>query len=63
MASTDSAAYVIGGATPFISDVIAQFKKDEWSIYGYLYKRRVFHGSITLGNLTMVIGGDTGDDS
>ena len=63
MASTDRAAYVLGGATPIISDVIAQFKKDEWSYYSLLFKRRVFHGSITLGNQTMVVGGDSGDDS
>ena len=60
-ASTNDAAFVIGGSASEGSylDVIAQFRNDEWSLYGNLHKRRYLHGSITFGSQTMVIGGFT----
>ena len=59
MASTNEAAFVIGGyRTVFLPlDVVAQFKDDSWSLYGNLQKRRYAHKSITYGEQTMVIGG------
>ena len=62
--STAETAFVIGGfdgASYF--DMVAQFKNDQWSLYGTLQKGRRLHGSVTSGSLTMVIGGDTKDDS
>ena len=66
VASTNEAAFVIGGSERDGSsylDVIAQFKDDQWSLYGKLQKRRFLHGSITSGSQTMVIGGFTNDGS
>ena len=59
MASTNEAAFVIGGYRTGLSpvDVIAQFKDDSWSLYGNLQKRRYAHESISYGEQTMVIGG------
>ena len=58
VASTNEAAFVIGGTTA--TDVIAQFKDDSWSLYGHLQDGRNWHGSITLDGITMVIGGTGG---
>ena len=65
MASTTEAAFVIGGwrLVGGDSDVIAQFKNMQWSLYGNLKKRRDGHRSITFGSQTMVIGGYTNDGS
>ena len=43
--------------------IIAKFENDEWSLYGNLYKRRLYQGSIASGSLSMVIGGSTNDGS
>ena len=40
-----------------ISDVIARYENDEWSLYGNLQKRRYKHGSIVYGTEMLVIGG------
>ena len=62
VASTNEAAFVIGGWTGSrISDVIAQFKDNAWSLYGNLQKPRENHASITSGDMTMIIGGYTPD--
>ena len=58
-ASTSEAAYIIGGANT--RDIIAQFKNDVWSQFGTLAKGRYYHGSISLGNEFMVIGGYSSD--
>ena len=58
VASTNEAAFVIGGFTGnWISNVIAQFKENAWSLYGNLQKGRRNHASITYGDMTMIIGG------
>ena len=57
VASTNDAAFVIGGVTGSYSDVIAQFKDNAWSLYGNLQKPRNNHASITSGDMTMIIGG------
>ena len=54
-ASTSEAAYFIGGYNT--EEVIAEFKNDAWRQLGTLTKGRSRHGSITLGDQTMVIGG------
>ena len=58
-ASTSEAAYIIGGgSTP---EIIAEFKNGAWNQFGTLTKGRRRHGSISLGNEFMVIGGGTFD--
>ena len=66
VASTNEAAFVIGGSQQDGSsylEFIAQFKDNTWSLYGNLQKRRSLHGSITSGDETMIIGGQTNDGS
>ena len=59
-ASTSEAAYIIGGQTT--QAIIAEFKNDGWLQFGTLTQGRQYHGSITLGDETMVVGG-YGSDS
>ena len=58
-ASTSEAAYIIGGMVT--GEIIAAFKNDAWSQFGTLAKGRYNHGSISLGNEFMVIGGWSSD--
>ena len=58
-ASTSEAAYIIGGE--YTREIIAEFKNDAWNQFGTLAKGRRRHGSISLGNEFMVIGGGTFD--
>ena len=53
--STSEAAYIIGGN--YTREIIAEFKNDAWSQFGTLAKGRWRHGSISMGNEFMVIGG------
>ena len=53
-ASTHDAAYIIGGIDV---DTIAAFQNDEWRKLGSLNTQREYHGSITIGQETMIIGG------
>ena len=43
-------------------DMVAQFKDFQWSEYGKLYRGRSAHGSITVGGVTMVLGGQSEDN-
>ena len=52
---------VLGEISKSSLSVIAQFKNDEWSLYGNLRQSRGYHGSITYGTQTLVIGGWTSD--
>ena len=64
VASTKEAAFIIGGFNSgdfTYYDMIAQFKDNAWSLYGNLQRPRYGHGSITLGDKTMIIGGVTSD--
>ena len=66
VASTKETAFVIGGSNAVSDDdrdpdFITQFKNDVWSFYGNLQKGRSWHGSISIGSKTMVIGGYTPD--
>ena len=66
VASTDDAAYFIGGdmgTDNGQSDIIAQFRNEAWSIYGKLKKTRKNHESISFGDKIMIFGGATNETS
>ena len=60
VASTDNAAFIIGGYDQNNSgiNIIAKFQDNEWTRYGSLKATRRLHGSITSGDLTIIVGGD-----
>ena len=60
-ASTEDVAFIIGG--PDVSDTIAEFRNNQWRNLGSLTKGRYYHGSITVGQETMIIGGYSRDSS
>ena len=61
-ASTSQAAYIIGGRFQYgYQDIIAEFKNGSWRQIGRLVKERGYHGSITLENIVMIIGGASYD--
>ena len=60
-ASTDDAAFIIGGITAY--NTIAEFRNNQWRNLGSLTKGRAYHGSIAIGQETMIIGGYTPDGS
>lgn len=60
MASTEDAAFIIGGyvgGTDYVS-TIAKFQDNQWTRYGDLNVPRRFHGSIRSGDQNMIIGGE-----
>ena len=62
--ATDEAAYIIGGTQDVnYSQTIAEFKNDNWRKLGYLTQGRRYHGSISIGHQTMVVGGYTSSES
>ena len=42
-------------------DMVAQFKDFQWSHYDKMYHGRWGHNSITVGGITMVLGGSSED--
>ena len=57
-AATEEAAYIIGGNQgSTCSPTIAEFKNGQWRKLGDLTQGRQVHGSISIGQLTMVVGG------
>ena len=59
-AASDEAAYIIGGyQDSMYSSTIAEFKKDRWRKLDDLAQGRNYHGSISIGYQTMVVGGST----
>ena len=60
-ASTDDAAFIIGGFDVYAT--IAEFRNNQWRKLGSLNKGRRFHGSITVEQETMIIGGWSADSS
>ena len=59
--STSDAAYLIGGYQDAgYSTTIAEFKNNQWRKLGDLNQGRNYHGSISVGSRTMVVGGYTG---
>ena len=59
-AATDEAAYIISGVQDSsYSPRIAELKNDQWRKLGDLTQARQLHGSISIGQRTMVVGGYT----
>ena len=54
-ASTSDAAYIIGGYDT--QNVIAEFKDNQWRQLDNLNKGRDYHGSLSIGDQTIIIGG------
>ena len=52
---TSEAVYIIGGF--FTLNVVAEYKNDRWSRLRDLNQGRFGHGSISIGDYTMIIGG------
>ena len=52
---TFDAVYIIGGA--FTRNIVAEFKENIWRRLADLKQGRYYHGSITVGGQTMIIGG------
>ena len=64
--STEESVYIIGGYTDDSSTgrrtpIIAEYKNDQWFNVGNLHQSRNYHGVITSGGLTMVVGGTSAD--
>ena len=57
VASTDNAAFIIGGHDKGNIDIIAKFQDNQWTRYGSLKAVRHAPGIITSGDQTMIIGG------
>ena len=59
-AATDEAAYIIGGYQDTnYSRTIAAFKNDQWRKLDDLTQGRCVHASISIGQQTMIVGGQT----
>ena len=59
-AASDEAAYIVGGFDGSeYSRSIAEFKNNRWRKLGDLTQGRRSHGSISIGQKTMVVGGRT----
>ena len=62
-AATDEAAYIIGGYQGSdYSSTIAEFKNEQWRKLGDLTQGRMYHGSISIGHQTMILGGTTSSE-
>ena len=64
--STEKSVFIIGGFTNVSSEglrtsIIAEYKDDEWNNAGSLKQSRQAHSAITLGLLTLIIGGESVD--
>ena len=58
-AATDEAAYIIGGYDNSNRlATIAEFKNGQWRRLGDLTQARALHGSISVGQQTMIVGGE-----
>ena len=63
-ASTDEAAYIIGGTQGSSnSQTIAEFKNEKWRKLGDLTQGRAVPGTISIGHRTMVVGGYTANSA
>lgn len=54
-AHTVDAVYILGGATT--QNIIAEYKDDQWRHLGNLNHGRYHHGSITIQDKIMIVGG------
>ena len=61
--STDDAAFIIGGYDRNKYDNIVEYRNNEWRKLGSLGKGRSYHGAITIGQETLIIGGYSSDGS
>ena len=53
------AVYIIGGYIGgTATDIVAEFKNDQWRRLANLNRERMGHGSITIEGQTMIIGGN-----
>ena len=57
-ANSPDAAYIIGGL--HTQNLVAEFRDDKWTQLDDLNKGRFGHGSITIGDRTMIVGGYDG---
>ena len=55
--NTIDAVYIIGGYST--SNVVAQFKENQWHQLPNLQQGRQGHGSITIGSQTIIVGGSS----
>ena len=55
---TSEAVYIIGGSQP--SNIVAEFKENVWRRLDDLKQGHYWHGSITVGGQTMILGGRGG---
>lgn len=53
--STSNAAYIIGGY--YTKGIVAEFKENQWRRLENLMKGRYDHGSLKVGDQTIIIGG------
>ena len=59
-AATDEAAYILGGFDgSTYTRIIAEYRNQQWKRVGDLTQARYAHGSISIGQKTMVVGGYT----
>ena len=60
-ASTDSAAYIIGGSDGWYSYVstIAEYKNNKWRKFGDLTKKRINSSAIFFNGEYIIVGGYT----
>ena len=56
--NSPDAAYIIGGS--YTQNLIAEFRNDQWTKLDNLKKGRMAHGSINVGNQTMIVSGRWG---
>ena len=56
-ASTDSAAYIIGGADSGWVSTIAEYKNNKWRKFGDLTKKRGISSAIFFNGEYIIVGG------
>ena len=61
--STNDAAFIIGGYDRNKYDNIVEYRNNEWRKLGSLGKGRSYHGAITIGQETLIIGRYSSDGS
>ena len=54
-ANSPDAAYIIGGV--YTPNLVAEFRNDQWAQLDDLNRGRSYHGSISVGTRTMIVGG------
>ena len=57
-ASTDSAAYIIGGYSRGYVSTIAEYKNNKWRKFGHLTKGREYSSAIFFNGEYIIVGGE-----